>query len=431
MKQETALADRLAAAEPACWINDRLSPISQAAKALPLTAGDVADASKRLELFAPVLMRLFPELVPAGGRIESPLTPIPAMQRALCEERDIPGRLLLKRDGDLPVSGSVKARGGIYEVLKHAETLALAAGILKNPEADHAALLSADAQACFGRHTIQVGSTGNLGLSIGLMGSALGFRVVVHMSADARAWKKELLRSRGVTVIEYAADYSLAVREGRALSDADPMSYFIDDETSRDLFLGYAVAAERLAAQLDATKIPVDASHPLFVFLPCGVGGAPGGITFGLKLVFGDYAHAFIAEPVQAPCMLLGLSSGRDAAVSVSDIGLTGKTQADGLAVGRASQLVCDMMHPLLDGAYTDTDAQFISDMRLLHRTEGLYVEPSAAAGFSGVRRLLSEPAMRAYLVRENLDKHMKNATLIVWATGGALVPAAERRQML
>lgn len=402
------------------WINPKYEKPSGYDSGL--TMADVEDAERRLQRFAPFLAKAFPEAQEAKGIIESPLREIPEMTKSLA----VPGRLLLKMDSHLPIAGSVKARGGIYEVLKHTEELAFANGLLKEDE-DYAMLADASYKEFFSDYKVQVGSTGNLGLSIGIASAAIGYQVIVHMSADAKQWKKDLLRAHGVTVMEYESDYSEAVRHGRKLSDEDPKSYFVDDENSKNLFLGYAVAAKRLKKQLEEAKIPVDAEHPLFVYIPCGVGGAPGGITFGLKELFGEHVHCFFIEPTQAPCMLLGMLTGKQNEICVQDIGLTGLTEADGLAVGRPSGFVGKVMEPKLSGIFTIQDGKLYEYMRMLKKTEDIFLEPSACASFEGPAKLWQYEESKEYLKKHGLEKSKEHAVHVAWATGGSLVPAEMR----
>lgn len=425
------LIRQLVALQPTTWFNPNAAPVEQALGDVGLTAADVADASARLSRFAPYLQRAFPQTAASQGIIESDIIPVPHLQQALSEryQQPLPGNLWLKRDSHLPISGSIKARGGIYEVLKHAEDLALAAGLLTLDD-DYASLDSDQARAFFGQYKIAVGSTGNLGMSIGIMGAALGFQVTVHMSADARQWKKDTLRSHGVTVIEYASDYSVAVAQGRQQAEADPTCHFVDDENSINLFLGYSVAAERLKKQLAAAHITVDAQHPLFVYLPCGVGGAPGGVAFGLKLAFGDAVHCLFAEPTHSPCMLLGVYTGLHDQVSVQDFGIDNVTAADGLAVGRASGFVGRAMQRLLDGFYTVSDEEMYRLLALMEHNEGQRLEPSALAGVPGITRVLADS--QGYWQRAGLNsQNMAQATHLVWATGGNRVPNNEMEAYL
>ncbi|HEH9406668.1 TPA: D-serine ammonia-lyase [Aeromonas bestiarum] len=424
------LVQSLIALEPVTWFNPKASTLAVGLPYVGLDGSDVADASARLARFAPYMCEAFPETRASQGILESEIAAIPAMQATLNARYgvEVTGKLLLKKDSHLPISGSIKARGGIYEVLTHAEQLAIKAGLLRE-EDDYRKLFTDEFRQFFGQYSIAVGSTGNLGMSIGIMSAKLGFTVTVHMSADAREWKKRKLREHGVIVVEYAEDYGVAVEQGRKEAERDPSCFFIDDENSRTLFLGYSVAGERVKKQFDEMGIKVDAEHPLFVYLPCGVGGGPGGVAFGLKLAFGDNVHCLFAEPTHSPCMLLGVHTGLHDGIAVQDLGIDNLTAADGLAVGRASGFVGRAMERLLDGFFTLSDQEMYDLLGLLARDEQIKLEPSALAGMPGPWRVAAD---REWQTERGFDAAtLARATHLVWATGGGMVPAEEMEKYL
>ena len=424
------LLKTLIALQPVSWFNPEVTSVEHGIKQVGLSHQDIQQASNRLTRFSSYLIKAFPDTAKSSGIIESEIIDIEKMKQQLQLDygKPLAGRLMLKKDSHLPIAGSIKARGGIYEVLTHAEKLALQAGLLKE-EDDYGKLNSESFKQFFSQYRIAVGSTGNLGLSIGIISAKLGFSVSVHMSADARQWKKDKLRSHGVNVVEYEQDYGVAVAQGRKEAEHDANCFFIDDENSQTLFLGYSVAGQRLFNQFNELQIKVDQDHPLFVYLPCGVGGGPGGVAFGLKVAFGDHVHCIFAEPTHSPCMLLGVHTGLHDQISVQDIGIDNITAADGLAVGRASGFVGRTMQGLIDGYYTLSDHTMYDYLGKMDRLEGLQLEPSAVAGVIGPMVVSDNTD---YLKRLKLDQHkMANATHLIWATGGSMVPEQEMQAYL
>lgn len=208
--------DRITRAKEVVWLNPKYQSFKDVRASLSLSLEDIEEAAARFRRFQPLIATLFPETAEDKGLIESSIIQIPEMQSVLSNHyrADLSGKLWVKADHQLPIAGSIKARGGIYEVLKFAEHLALEHGLLQTSD-DYSLLAGKDARALFQQYGVMVGSTGNLGLSIGIMSAKLGFNVEVHMSADAKEWKKKKLRSVGSKVIEHEDDFSRAVTEGR------------------------------------------------------------------------------------------------------------------------------------------------------------------------------------------------------------------------
>lgn len=401
------ILEKMKKAEPVFWQNDAKKSWAEI-KDLPISINEIDEAAQRLQRFASFFLKVRPETESKNGLIESDLFHAKNLEKQYARTNE---QIFLKRDDRLPIAGSIKARGGIYEVLKFAEQVAMEHTMI-NPTKDYAQFANKQFKELFSNYEIIVGSTGNLGLSIGMMSAILGFSVTVHMSNDAKQWKKDQLRANGVKVVEHSGDYSKAVERGRQEASENKNTHFIDDENSMDLFAGYAVAARRLEDQLSQYGVQYSEQKPISVYLPCGVGGGPGGVVFGLKTIFGDAVKCYFIEPVQSPCMLLGMVTGKHHQISVQEIGLTNLTIADGLAVGTPSKFVGEMMMSLLDGIFTVTDDQLMRFMECFHSNEAIMIEPSAAATLIGIEH----------------GKTMSN-TNILWLTGGGLVPQNEWEQ--
>ena len=108
--------------------------------------------------------------------------------------------------------------------------------------------------------------------------------------------------------------------------------------------------------------------------------------------------------------MTLAMAKG-DGKVSVYDIGLGKGTVADGLACSSPSILAYDVMKGLLDGCFTIEDEHSLNLSRLLYKTSGIKAEPSSCVALGGIGKVPCEN---------------KNATHLVWLTGGSLVPEDE-----
>ena len=267
-KNKFSLLTPITKLQPVFWLNPNLKQIKDL-PVLPVTIDDMVEAEQLWHRFIPFFKKEFPETEKTNGIIESPLKKINRMNSALNET--FYGDLFLKCDNELPIAGSIKARGGVYEVLHHAEQLALKHGLVSKDD-NYEIFSDKKLKDFFSQFKIGVGSTGNLGLSIGIISARLGFDITVYMSADAKQWKKDLLREKGVTVCEFAGDFGEAISAGRQRTLADPQAYFVDDEKSKHLFLGYSVAAFRLQKQLMEKNIKVDQGTPTFCIftMRCG-----------------------------------------------------------------------------------------------------------------------------------------------------------------
>ncbi|MDO4617720.1 MAG: D-serine ammonia-lyase [Lachnospiraceae bacterium] len=371
-------------------------------------------AQKRFMRFLPYIAEAFPETAAKKGVIESGLIEIPAMKEWLnTRGANLQGRVFLKDDAHLPVGGSVEVRGGVHAVLRIAEDLARDAELLVPGEKYNVFNKEAYRQL-FGQYTILLCTGADLALAAGLTAEKLGFRVIAQLPSGEAEWKKQLLKEHGIVIREYEGDYRQAVSAAKREADADPKIFLIDKD-SKDLFFGYSSAALRLKVQLGKMDISVDPEHPLFVYIPGDSAAAAGGLTYGLKEVFGRDAHCLIGESVSSSVSWKETLSGEHRMQDNPSEQKTGNSTAD-------ENFTEEMLRTLVSGIFQIDEESLNVYRKELVEKEQLFLEASACAGFAGPEQIQQKGTLwESYLEKEGLKDHVSDAVHIVWGTTGGL----------
>ena len=165
---------------PCFWINQvslsTAGSLPDILSSLPLTSRDLDEAEQRWQRLRPVLSNLFS--LP-DGVIESPLHRASTKLQTTLGLTSSSSVLLIKEDSKLAVCGSVKARGGLYETFKYAEDVNLDWSLdddsssSSSKDSSSSSLLDAIQEGLMEDYTVVVGSTGNLGLSVGLAAASM------------------------------------------------------------------------------------------------------------------------------------------------------------------------------------------------------------------------------------------------------------------
>ena len=117
--KDAPILEDIIKAKPVAWLNPKVHSMQDVPK-FSINIEDMREAELLWERFAPFFVKAFPETKKSQGILESPLREIPKMKSLLnANDEEIKGSLLLKCDNELPISGSIKARGGFFEIMQN------------------------------------------------------------------------------------------------------------------------------------------------------------------------------------------------------------------------------------------------------------------------------------------------------------------------
>jgi threonine dehydratase len=215
-------------------------------------------------------------------------------------------------------------------------------------------------------------SAGNLGQALAYSGRSRQISTTVVAGSTANPYKLERIRALGATVCVVGGDIEDARHLARQIANSEN-AFLVEDSENIDTCEGAGTIGLELLGGIG----PIDA-----VLIALGGGAMATGVGYVFKCL-APQVEIVCVQPRGAPAMALSWRTGS----IVETVGAD--TIADGVAGRFPIPAVLDDLLVVADHVALVEEDSIIAGMRMLYRSAGLIVEPSAALGIAA---LLEDP---------------------------------------
>ena len=211
-------------------------------------------------------------------------------------------------------------------------------------------------------------SSGNHGIATAFSARAFGKKCTVILPEQPVQEKADAIAEYGAQILKFGKYHN--EREAKAVEIAkETGAALIHPFNDPAVIAGQGTCGLEIAEQLSDFDS---------VIVPVGGGGLISGIAIALKAKK-PKAKVFGAEPVNAPKLQEALKAGR--IVKVPDP----RSIADGLIAPALGDLTYEACSKYVDGAFTVTDDEILTAMKVIVKDARVFPEPSASAGVASL----------------------------------------------
>ena len=215
-------------------------------------------------------------------------------------------------------------------------------------------------------------SAGNLGQALAYSGRSRQISTTVVAGSTANPYKLERIRALGATVCIVDGDIEDARHLARRIANSEN-AFLVEDSENIDTCEGAGTIGLELVEDIGS----IDA-----VLIALGGGAMATGVGYVFKCL-APQVEVVCVQPRGAPAMALSWRTGSIVETAGTD------TIADGVAGRFPIPAVLDDLLVVADHVALVEEDSIIAGMRMLYRSAGLIVEPSAALGIAA---LLEDP---------------------------------------